>query len=254
MATTLDLLKWGLDASAMFRAIGLCPDPWQVEFLQSAAPRVLMLAHRQAGKSTVVAVKALHKALFRPGSLVLIASPTQTQSNELFRKIGEVYDALGRPLPAVQENAVTLGLSNGSRVVSCPGSPRSVRGYSAPAMIIVDEAAQADDDLFVALSPMMATVPDSPMVWVSTPWGQRGEFFRAWEDTGGDWARFRVTADRNPRISRAFLEAEKRRLGQRWFNQEFLCDFVAATGQVFDPESIAALMDTDEQPLFALGG
>src|SRR4051794_30785941 len=176
----------------MFRATGREPDPWQVEFLRSDAPRVLMLAHRQAGKSSVVSIKALHKAIFEPGSLVLIASPTQNQSNELFRKLGEAYETLGRPLPATQENAVTLGLANGSRVVSLPGSPRSVRCYSAPAMIIVDEAAQADDDLFVALFPMLATVPDSPMVWVSTPWGQRGSFFDAWSDAGGDWVRFQI--------------------------------------------------------------
>src|SRR4051794_25143561 len=114
MATTLELLRWGLDPAAMFRATGREPDPWQVDFLRSDAPRVLMLAHRQAGKSSVVSIKALHKAVFEPGSLVLIASPTQNQSNELFRKRGEAYETLGRPPRATRRPPSRWG---------CPTAP-----------------------------------------------------------------------------------------------------------------------------------
>jgi hypothetical protein len=254
MATTLDLLRWGLSPPALFRSLVGEPDPWQVSFLESRAPRVLMLCHRQSGKSSCAAVAALHTAMFTPDATVIIVSPTQRQSGLLFSKVCRSYADLGQPLGATVENAVTLTMGNGSQVVSLPGDPRTIRGYSAPALVLVDEAAMADDGVFIAVSPMLAVAPRARMAWLSTPLGQRGEFWRQWEEGGSEWERYKVTAHDCPRIDRGWLESERRRLGPLDFGQEFLCEFRAAVGQVFDSESIAALMDTDEQPLFALGG
>src|SRR5262245_47255751 len=62
-------------------------------------------------------------ALLRPSSLVLLLSPTQRQSGELFRdKVLRLYDDLGQPVRATQQTALTLALANGSRVISLPGN------------------------------------------------------------------------------------------------------------------------------------
>ena len=84
-------------ALLMVRALGVEPDPWQVRFLTSTAPRVLLNITRQGGKSTASAVLAVHTALYDPGALVLLAAPTLRQSGELFKKCLQVYRALGRP-------------------------------------------------------------------------------------------------------------------------------------------------------------
>src|SRR5215831_4597380 len=63
------------DAVALMRQAGMEPDPWQAHCLTSPAQRLLLLCTRQAGKSTVTAVMALHTALYQPGSLILMLSP-----------------------------------------------------------------------------------------------------------------------------------------------------------------------------------
>src|SRR6516162_8859294 len=59
--------------------LGMAPDPWQKNILRSTSDRLLILAARQTGKSTVVAVFALWTLLYRPGSLVLISAPVGRQ-------------------------------------------------------------------------------------------------------------------------------------------------------------------------------
>ena len=46
----------------IMRGVGLEPDPWQIEVLQSTHPQLLLNCCRQAGKTTVVAFLALIEA------------------------------------------------------------------------------------------------------------------------------------------------------------------------------------------------
>src|SRR4029077_17605634 len=140
------------------------------------------------------------------------------QSNELFRKVLELYQRLKRPLPAVAESALRLELANGSRILSLPGTEATVRGFSGVSLLIIDEAARVMDPLYFAVRPMLA-VSKGRLVALSTPFGQRGGFHTEWAGTGA-WERVRIPADQVPRISRAFLAEERRALGDRWFRQE----------------------------------
>jgi hypothetical protein len=54
------------------QAMGSDPDPWQETVLTSDDPRICLNCCRQAGKSSVVAVKALHIGLYEPRSLILL--------------------------------------------------------------------------------------------------------------------------------------------------------------------------------------
>ena len=54
--------------------------------LDSAAKRGILNCTRQWGKSTVLAVKAVHRAWTVAGSLILVASPSERQSGEFLRK------------------------------------------------------------------------------------------------------------------------------------------------------------------------
>ena len=55
-------LAAGLDPVVLARRVGLDPDPWQADVLRSAAPRQLLNASRQSGKSTTVALLNVHEA------------------------------------------------------------------------------------------------------------------------------------------------------------------------------------------------
>ena len=73
-------LRWALDPAAWAEDnLDFHPDPWQVRVLRSPAKRKVFNCARQSGKSTVAAIKALHRtppALHPPD----IASPASRQN------------------------------------------------------------------------------------------------------------------------------------------------------------------------------
>lgn len=205
--------------------LGYDLDPWQADALNRPSKRVLFNAARQSGKSTVAAIKALHRAMFYPGSLVILLSPSQRQSAELFRKVTDLIALLppeDRPV-LLEDNKLSLTTSDGSRIVSLPSNEKTIRGYSAVSLIIEDEAAAVPDEIYTAVRPMLA-VSNGAILMLSTPRGRKGHFYDAWVAEG--WERYSISASDNPRISREFLEDERRALGSRMFAQEYLCEFV----------------------------
>ncbi len=237
-------LALGLDPVLLARAVGISPDPWQIKLLRSTSPRILLNCCRQSGKSTMSALLAVHQTLHRPGSLVLLLSPTLRQSQELFRKALSIYRVLGRPIPAEVENRLSLELENGSRVVSLPGKEQTIRGFSAVALLVCDEAARVPDELYYSVRPMLA-VSGGRLIALSTPWGTRGWWYEAWR-SAEPWERFKVPATECPRISPAFLEEERRALGEWWYRQEYFCEFLDAETQAFRREDIErALTDVE---------
>jgi hypothetical protein len=240
-------LSLALDPALLMEELGLSPDPWQEQFLRSSAQRQLLLCCRQAGKSTTTAVLALHEALYTPRALVLLLSPSLRQSQELFRKVLATYKSI-KTIPSTMESALRLELENGSRIVSLPGKEETVRGFSGVTLLIVDEASRVSDDLYYSIRPMLA-VSGGRLVCLSTPYGKRGFFFEEWQD-GQNWERIRITAHDCPRISEEFLEEEHHALGDYWFRQEYLCEFVETEDQVFSHDLIQSAFSDDIQPLF----
>lgn len=231
---------------------GIHPDEWQADVLTSPAPRLLLNCSRQSGKSTVTALLALHTALYQPPALVLVLSPTERQSAELLRKVTSAYAALGAPVPADGESLLRLELTNGSRIVALPGREATVRAYSGVGLLILDEAARIDDQLYFATRPMLA-VSGGRLILLSTPNGRRGVFHREWMD-GQGWQRVEIPATRCPRITRAFLAEEAAALPPWVYEQEYGCQFRELEGSVFRYGDIEAALSDTVHPLFALGG
>jgi hypothetical protein len=244
----LVLDRLGADPTAILAGAGVTPDPWQREVLQSTQDRLLMLATRQAGKSTVAAALALHTALVRPRSPVLILSPSTRQSGELFRKVLDLFNASGRPMPVVAESALRIEFGNGSRVLSLPSTEATVRCFSGVSLLVIDEAARVPDALYYAVRPMLA-VSKGRLAALSTPFGKRGWFHDEWHGHGG-WQRVKITAPECPRIEASFLEEERRALGERWFKQEYLCSFEEVIDAVFAYADIQAALTDEVQPMF----
>lgn len=244
-AIATDLAR-GLDPVALAAAIGMLPDRWQLDLLRSLAARVLVNASRQSGKSTVGAILAVWQALYVPGSLVLVVSASERQARELFRVAVVLYRTLGRPVPAEAENALSLELANGSRIVVIPATAGTVRGYSRAALIVVDEAAQVPDELYLTVRPMLA-VSGGRVVAMSTPFGRRGWWWEAWRSSE-PWERFEVPATECPRISSEFLDEERRTLGEWWFRQEYGCEFMDAQAAAFRQEDVEAAFDPEVDP------
>jgi hypothetical protein len=221
---------------------GLTPDAWQADLLRQRQQQVLLLASRQAGKSTVVAGAALYEALTQPGALILLLSASGRQSGELFIKVKDLWSALGRPVAArtPRDNALRLELANGSRIISLPGEEATIRGYSGVALLVIDEAARVDDGLFYSVRPMLAT-SRGRLIALTTPFGRRGWFYEEWSSSRA-WHRVKVLAQECPRITPDYLDEERIMLGPRWYAQEYECEFMETVGAVFSGADIDALI------------
>jgi hypothetical protein len=225
-------------------------DEWQKTILRSTARRMLVNCHRQAGKSTAVSGLAVHTALYDAPALILIVSSGLRASGEMFRKITAAYERLGRPVATLEDNSITLALANGSRIVSLPNNADSIRSYSAPKLVIADEASRIDEPVFAAIRPMLG-VSQGRIILMSTPHGRRGEFYRMWASGDPAWSRIELKGEDNPRISREYLEQEKRDMIPWEFRQEWCCAFEDTQDQIISGEVITQAFSSTEAPFFS---
>lgn len=235
---------------ALAEAAGFPLDPWQYAAVNSDAPEQLWLCGRQVGKSLAAAVRAVWTAVAESGSLTLVAAPAMRQAGEAFLKVKALLNALGPRAPAIRrESTLALTTATGSRIVVIPGDERTVRGYSSVRLLVLDEAARIPDPVYQALRPMLA-VSQGTVLALTTAAGARGWFHQEWTQGGPGWRRVIIPARDCPRLSPAWLAAERKRIGDWWFSQEYDCVFVDSASQVFASEDIQAAFDEAIPPLF----
>lgn len=228
-------------------------DDNQQKILDPQYKRLIINCHRQWGKSTISSLLCFWRALFYPRSLCLLVAPSLRQSSENFRKIADALDIITPTIELEEDNKTTLKFSNGSRIISLPGTQKTVRGFTAPDLIIIDEAGQAEDDLYGALLPMLSSNPEGRLILCSTPWGQRGFFYKIWTEGGPEWLKIKVVASENPRIRPEVLEEARRSPnGALWYQQEYCGEFVGDSSQLFTMAMIKRSHNTDI-PMVSLG-
>ena len=242
LSYALDPVLWAVER------LGFTPDPWQQRVMRSNARQTLLNCSRQSGKSTSTAVIAAHTAVYKPGSLVLLVSKAQRQSAELLAKVTGFLKVLNPPPELDSDNLLSLRLANTSRIISLPGDGDSIRGFSAPSLVVEDEAAFVSDSLYAAIRPMLA-VSQGRLILMSTPHGRRGHFYDAWSNGSSSWVRESITAFDVPRITKEFLEQERADIGEWWFQQEYMCKFVDSDTQLLSSDSISRAFSRDLVPL-----
>lgn len=242
-----------LDRVAFAAACGFVAEPWQERVLRSDERRLMLLTSRQSGKSELCALFALHEAIYNAESLSIIVSPSERQSVETFRKMQRHNRRLGKPVRADSETTTQLQLENGSRILALPSSEHTIRGFSAPSLVVMDEASRIPDTYLHSVWPMLSAAPNARIILASTPLGPSGFFFDLWE-RGEGWERFRVPAPDVPHISPSMLREAERTLPSWAFRSEYLCEFSESHGDAaFAVEIVAAAID-EEMETWTLGG
>lgn len=239
-------LCWGYDAVAFAEdRLNFVPDAWQAQLLRSRSQWIMLNCCRQSGKSTSTAIVALHQAIYDPG-LVLCVSPSLRQSRELFGKIIAFLKSIEPVIPLEEDNKSSCELNNGSRIVSLPGDPDTVRGYSAPKLVVSDECAYISDAMQAAIAPMLA-VSRGRQIDMSSPNGRRGYFYENWIN-GEGIERIKIVGRECPRISAEFLEQQRKKLGPTLFAQEFDGEFTDADTSAFSSELVELALVDDFEP------
>ena len=229
--------------------IGIEPFDYQCEFMDNDSSRKIFCAGRRVGKSRTAAWLALWRAISYEGAEVLITAKAQRQSMELFNQVKkEIRNAKKNNNISEDEWGMSrstrteINFDNGSRIICLPvgrdGS--NIRGYGAD-MLIVDEAAFIEDQIFQeVLSPMLA-VGDGDFLLLSTPKGKRGFFYQRWVDSKDDskrWYGKHVPTEANPLIPSGFIDEQRKALTRTQFKQEILGQFQEYSDTFFNKNEL----------------
>lgn len=245
-------LAAGLDPVVFARtSLAFDPEPWQQGLLRTRSRRVLVRCARQVGKTTTTSVRALHTALFEPETLVLIISPSQRQSDEVMLRIKSLYRALGRTVKLVKDSGSELVLENAARIVSLPGTEGTSRGFAGVRLLIVDEAARVEDDVFASVLPMVGSA--GQIFALSTPWGQRGWWWALHEEQANGWERHSVTCYESAQYTPERIAEAKAAVGSFVFASDYECVFGDNDSQVFGTAMVRAAYTEDVAPLIDPG-
>lgn len=236
------------DPSLVMDMAGFTPDWWQREVIRATDKRILELISRQQGKSLSAGGRGYVRSALDDENLTLLVSRSERQAGELFRKVMMFHDRLDL-LDITHRSALSVEFSNGSRVVALPGNEETVRSFSGVNELLLDEASRIPDSLYYSVRPMLA-VSKGTLMLLSTPWGKRGFFYKEYSEFADAWKIYKVVATECPRITTEFLQEELRAVGDLWFRQEYLCEFVDTIETVFSEDLIKNLVDPNIKPLF----
>lgn len=221
-------------------------DVWQQEVVDTIAntdQHMCLRSGRQVGKSTCIAVGVGEYATRCPKKSVLIISHTERQAYLLFSKIlGYLFDYYksyirkGKDRPTKSE----IRLTNGTIIRCLPTGLDGIgiRGYTVD-KLIADEAAFIPADVWAAVTPMLATTKGA-IVLLSTPKGIGNYFYECYNNPS--FKTWHISSEDCPRISKDFLEYEKRSKTKLVYMQEYLGEFTENLRQLFPDKLIKDCM------------
>jgi len=223
--------------------LSFSPFPYQAELLKDESPRIVACMGRQSGKTTTIAIKAIHFAYSQPDTTVLITSPSLRQSMIMFDRIlSFIYRSSILVKSVVRKTRTTIQLSTGSMIVALPCSENLLRGYTAH-LIICDEAAFMPEEVITnVIFPMISTT-DGHAIFLSTPWGRDHFFYRAFMDP--NYSVHRVKSSECPLIKPEFLEEMRRNMTEQVFRIEYEAEFAEASTCYFSQDLIRSCIDPE---------
>ena len=218
--------------------------PYQQRWLNDRSQKKIWLAARQIGKSFALSMEAVAEGLERKCNNLILSS-SERQSREVMQKVFSHLRYLkvrSSDLIAAETASKTeTGLPNGSRIISLPANPDTVRGFSGN--VFLDEFAfhRDADSIWRAIYP---TVTRGYKVRISsTANGKNNMFYSIWN--GGDFSKHE-TSIYEARTQGLDVDIEALRRGiadpDAWA-QEYECRFVDEATAFITYEMITACED-----------
>ena len=238
--------------------MGWNPLPYQTALLRDKSKRITVRFPRQSGKSSTLAVKALHFCLTtkpKEGDwVVLLVAPGLRQSMILMDKIQSFLRRIPprfRHFLIRRAQRTVITFRNGRKLVALPCSEDLIRGYTSDC-IIADEAAFFKNDkhmFFSVLYPMLPTT-DGTLIVSSTPWSKDSVFYEMCEGKlSHEFSHHRIdwrTPLKLGLYSKDFV-SELHLLPKERFAREFECRFTDDADSFFPLELILNCTDDNLQ-------
>ncbi len=236
----LDILK----SPTLFsmKILGVTPLRHQAEILEDDSSKILIVSGRQAGKSTLLAIKALWNAFVKPNQDILIVAPTLRQSRIVYQRITDfVISSKEIKAHVIKNNLEEIRFDNGSyiRCLTASKTGETIRGFSA-SMLIFDEAGSIEnDDVFSAVEPSLA-VKGEQLIMSGTPRGRRGYFYNNYAANPKTklWKVYRFSSRVNPVITEDYLKEKRLNMTEKRYLQEYEAEFVDEVGLFYPQELV----------------
>jgi hypothetical protein len=229
------MLRQRLDKAALFEDLGYGPHPGQLTVHQSRALRRVIASGTRWGKSTVAVWETIAGMLEpREATRAWLVAPTYELTQRIWRPITKtfherlahrIYDYSERELRLVVVN-LAGGLSE--LQAKSADKPAGLLGESLD-FVVVDEAARLRDDVWAGYILPRLIDRRGWSLLVSTPKGPGwfwAEFRRGRKNRDPDCESWAMPSATNPFISAEVIEAERKRLPEASFRQEFEAEFL----------------------------
>lgn len=221
---------------------------------------------RQVGKSTIVRGFILWWGIFHKDQLIAMIGNKLSLAKEQMQQLRDSYSRLPTWLqPGVKLwNKTSIQFSNNSRIIVSSSSPDNIRGFSIN-LLYLDEFAFLRPNLateFIAsVMPSISSGKTTRCIITSTPNGMN-HFYDMWQtslelnqaeaefEKGNNdlYVRSVVTWDKVPGRTEAWANAEKVKIGDQRFRQEYECEFVGSGITLIDYRCLETLKASDPLP------
>lgn len=225
--------------------IGFNPHKGQQEVADACATHryVVVRAGRRFGKSALALNIVFREALKNPGRYWIIAPEYKQAKSIYWRDLVDEY--IPKEL-IVQKNDTELILKIRTMVegkysiIEFKGSDNenSLRGAGLKGVVLDEYAFQKEYIWDKVIGPMLVQT-NGWALFITTPNGVANHFKKFWdtalesEAAGESWKTFHFTSYDNPLIKRENLDAEKARLTEEFFTQEYMAEFAKFTGLIY---------------------
>jgi hypothetical protein len=233
--------RLAVDKRALFRHLGYKPHEGQLEVHLSRARRRTLACGVRWGKTLCAAMEGLAAALEpKDRSMGWVVAPTYDLADKVFRELLLIAsNRLRHRVVTMKENERRLVLRN------LAGGFSEIRGKSADNPVsllgegldwlIVDEAARLKPAIWEGHLSQRLIDKKGWALLISTPRGKGWfyELFRRGEKSEPDHASWNCPSWTNPHLDAEMIEAERGRLPERVFRQEYGAEFLEGSGAVF---------------------
>lgn len=243
----LRTLEERVDPTALFeRVVGGPCDPWQRQMLSSTAPFAMVLASRRIGKSQTTGVLAA-QTVAAPDRTVLILSPTLSQSQLLFKKCLQAWNAMALPIEKTRLTQQLFELDNGSAIVCVPAGQdgESARGWGVKngGILIYEEGAFIADAVFDSTLPIRE---DGGRILLITTPGRKGGFAHKLWNENDEVEKITARSTDLPRMAEK-VAFDKRFMPPMQFAVEHELRWMGGGVPYFDPATVEnAFVDVPE--------
>jgi len=206
--------------------IGMEPDEWQCELLQSVAdPKIRRVSCRSGhgvGKSSAVAMAAIWHVLMRVPSKTVVTAPTSAQLfDACFAEMKNIAKRLKPPfneLLEIKSDRIELKSAPESTFISCRTSrqeqPEALAGVHSPStLLLADESSGIPESVFEAASGSMSGI-HATTVLTGNPTRNTGFFYDTHNRLKENWHTMHVSCVDSNRVSEDFINDMKNRYGE----------------------------------------